>query len=175
MDLSQIGFAEFVGKLLGEVFDAVITAQLAQARQAAELAESARSTPEEAAELFVDEDEAVRLRLAAAHLAAVRQLVAQGVPRIHVDAGRVQAKLTFQLTQEAPSSPPEQSVVFFSALPAGERRRFPGPAEARPLAAAAALPKLRLAVRQASDRAPQLSRLSADVYGEVEVRFKTLV
>src|SRR5215212_2629274 len=55
MDLSQVGFAEFVGKLLSEVFDAVITSQVDQRRQAVQLIETARLAPEEVAPRVISE------------------------------------------------------------------------------------------------------------------------
>lgn len=41
--------------------------------------------------------EAVRLQLAEAQLKALRQTVSQGVPRVFVDSGRINVKLTFRL------------------------------------------------------------------------------
>ena len=41
--------------------------------------------------------EAVRLRLAEVRLKALRQTVAQGIPRVVVDSGRVNVKLSFRL------------------------------------------------------------------------------
>ena len=226
--LSQIGFAEFVGKLLSEVFDAVVTSQLDQRRRIDDLAESARLSEEEVASRFLDDVQveaelanlfpaganagtpyrpgsqqqaeappftsvlgltlkpgedfamqgtgavlteagaarirsAVRLRLARSYLAALRGLVTRGAPQLLIDSGKVAAKLTFQLAAGTPAAA--------SATPAGLRRRFEAPAEAR---LPAAENPFRLAVRQASDRAPQLSQLQVDVYGEVEIRFKTL-
>lgn len=244
MDLSQVGFAEFVGKLLSEVFDAVVASQVDQRRQAAQLLEAARLPAEEAAARFVDEArleeelaflfpaeqpgaphavrpgapyrpqgpergerppfaaflglalepgedfvsqgqepsltaagaarirEAVRLRLAHRHLAALRALVEQGVPQVLVSSGRVAARLTYQLaSQEPPADPADPGpVIAFQPAPAAARRSFELPG-AGTGSVTAAPPRFRLAVRQASDRAPQLSRLQVDVFGEVEVHF----
>ena len=181
--LSQVGFAEFVGKLLSEVFDAVVTSQLDQRRRIDELVDSARLSEEEVASRFIDEAQveaeiaaeglpdtpevraAVRLRLARSYLAALRALVDRGAPQLVIDSGRMASKLTFQLAASEPAPAP----AFFSTAPASLRRRFDLPA------AATAPPPFRLAVRQANDRAPQLSRLQVDVYGEVEVHFRTLL
>jgi hypothetical protein len=235
--LSQVGFAEFVGKLLSEVFDAVVTSQLDQRRQIDDLADSARLTEEEVASRFIDvarveaevdslfpggvhagalyhpgslrESEAppfaallgltlkpdtdfavqgakaalteagaerirnaVRLRLAASHLAALRALVARGAPLLFIESGRVAAKLTYQLASGEPAAAAAPTPAF-SPAPALLRRKFEVPRADASLALAAPSP-FRLAVRQASDRTPQLSQLQVDVYGEVEVRFKTL-
>jgi len=236
--LSQIGFAEFVGKLLSEVFDAVVTSQLDQRRRLDELVESARLSEEEVASRFLDDAQvaaelaslfpagadagspyqpgsqqqaeappftsvlgltlkpgedfavqgaeavltesgaarirsAVRLRLAKSYLSALRSLVTRGAPQLLIDSGKVAAKLTFQLASGAPAAAAVPSPAFsvFSESPAGLRRRFEAPAPAR---LPAAENPFRLAVRQASDRAPQVSQLQVDVYGEVEIRFKTL-
>lgn len=232
--LSQIGFAEFVGKLLSEVFDAVVTSQIDQRRRIDDLAESARLSEEEAESRFVDEAQveaeidslfpagvyagapyrpgglqepetppfsallgltlkpgedfaaqgaeavlteigtarvrsAVSLRLARSYVTALRALVARGTPQLLVDSGRVTAKLTFQLASGEPAAAAAPSALSAST---SVRRRFEAPrAEAR---LAAAPSPFRLAVRQASDRVPQLSQVQVDVYGEVEVRFKTL-
>lgn len=248
MDLSQVGFAEFVGKLLSEVFDAVVGSQVDQRRQAAQLLEAARLPAEEAAARFVDEArleeelaflfpaeppgaphavrpgapyrprgpergerppfaaflglalepgehfvpqgeaasltaagasrvrEAVRLRLAHRHLAALRALVEQGVPQIQVSSGRVATKVTYQLISQGPAAAPAppEPVIVFQPAPAAARRRFELPGAGAAEVAVAAPPRFRLAVRQASERAPQLSRLQADVFGEVEVHFTTV-
>ncbi|MFL6291644.1 MAG: hypothetical protein ACJ759_12180 [Thermoanaerobaculia bacterium] len=242
MELSQVGFSEFVGKLLSEVFDAVVTSQVDQRRQAAQLTEAAQLPLAEAASRFVDEArveeelaflfpaeqpgapnavqvgapyrhqgseggerppfgmflgitlepgedfvqqgadasltaagvsrvrEAVRLRLARSHLAALRALVEQGVPQIQVSSGKVAAKLTYQLASQEPAATTAGPVVVFQASPPTPRRSFELPG-----ATAAAAPRFRLAIRQASDRAPQLSQLQVDVYGEVEVQFRTVL
>lgn len=242
MDLSQVGFADFVGKLLSEVFDAVITSQVDQRRQAAQLTEAARLPVAEAASRFVDEArleeelallfpagrsgvphavqvgapyrpegsgggelpmfrtflgitlepgedfisrgseaaltaagvarirEAARLRVARGHLAALRALAEQGIPQLMISSGKVAAKLTFQLASQ------ESTVASSPApSPAALRRSFEPPRAADRLTAAAAPSGFRVAVRQASDRAPQLSQLQVNVYGEVEVQFRTVL
>lgn len=239
---AEIGFAEFVGKLLSEVLDSVLSSQIEQERRLAELSASAALTLADAEALLVGEADvdaelarlfpadvpgghavyggasyrpeggglaeeppfaatlgvtllahvdygpgqpagqvltvagvakiraAARTRLAASLLAALRQIVGRGVPRVLVNSGRVNARMTFQLTSQAPSAAPasQLSPVF---LGAAERARF-----ALPTASLATSPpsSLRLTVRQASDRAPQVAQLQVDVYGEVEVTFRTV-
>lgn len=183
--LSQVGFAEFVGKLLSEVFDAVVTSQIDQRRRIDELVEAASLSEEEVASRFIDDAqvdaaiaaeglppddaevrEAVRLRLARSYLAALRALVTRGAPQLVIASGKVASKMTFQLASSEPAPVP---VPAFSTAPAILRRRFDIPR------ATSSPPPFRLAVRQASDRAPQLSRLQVDVFGEVEVHFRTLL
>ena len=221
----EMGFAEFVAKLVLETFDAVVSSQVEQERGGRELVDAASLAPEayaerflaagaedaELARLFPPPDEthpsaifekgpyqpatpatpeappvgavlglalrpeedfagkaltargverirlAVRLRLAGDQVAALQRLVARGFPRIVVDSGRISAKLTFQVTQESPAR-------------AGVRSpRASAPAPGRRL-----LPAYKLTVRQADERSPQAGQLKVDVFGEVEVTFKTV-
>ena len=100
--------------------------------------------------------QAVRLQLAEMHLSAFRQIASRGVPRVLIDSGHVKAKVTFQIIQdeEAPRPP---VIVGVPGLVAW-RRLLPG----------------RIVVRQADERAPQTTDLKIDVFGEVEVAFKTI-
>ena len=106
-------------------------------------------------------EERARLELATRQLAALRASLERGLPRVLVDAGKVSARLELSLVTEtrAPLSP-----AFFARRPAGP------PAVSRP----APPPEPRLLVRPVSPRAPEVSRASVDVFGEVEVRFKTV-
>ncbi len=109
--------------------------------------------------------EAAGARLAEARLAALRGALRLGAPRLVVDAGTIKARLVFRVVRLADAEKPEVK----------ERLAVP----LKPLSAiggidAGALSALRFTVRQASDRAPQSSQLSADVFGEVELRFKTV-
>ena len=122
--------------------------------------------------------EAMRLRLASDRLLALRELVAQGIPRVLVDAGRVNAKLTFQVTQvtetdDAPQpgrnpllNPKLRPLGSLTSGMTGQFGRTVIPPELR---------NVRLAVNQVSDRAPQTTTAETDIYGEVEITFKTVV
>src|SRR5207247_2157243 len=106
----DLGFAEFVAKLISEVVYAVAASQLEQEQRQAELSAAARLSPEEV--------EAEPRPLLAAPLRPIGALT--GTPE----------RLT--------------------------------------------LPDVRLVVRQADDRSPQASTIQANVYGEVDVTFKTV-
>lgn len=109
--------------------------------------------------------DAAGARLAETRLAALRGALRLGAPRLVVDAGSIKARLVFRIVRLADADKPEVKERLAAPL--------------KPLSAiagidAGALSALRFTVRQASDRAPQSSQLSADVFGEVELRFKTV-
>lgn len=231
----EVGFAEFVAKLVSEVFDAVVTSQIDQEKRIAELSAAAGLPQEEFAEHFVSEEQTtaelqklfpgdteehptaiyvgapyrprsggagelppikalvgitlekgdyrvvkkktvltssgvekvisgVHNRLALWNQAAVQEIIRRGLPRVIADAGRVNAKLTYEvLTTEN-----------------GEGAKKPFVTPSKPLVHALAMPesgalsKLRLVVRQADERLPQNQDLQVNVFGEVEVEFKTV-
>ena len=90
----------------------------------------------------------VRMGLAAKQLENLLQLVRRGIPRVVVDHGRVNTKLTFHLSQAQKSAP---------LMPIS-----------RPLA------PFKLTVKPADLRRPELLRLSVNLVGEVEITFKTI-
>ena len=105
-------------------------------------------------------------RLAQTRLAALQGVARMGTPRIVVDAGSIKARLVFRVVRLADTDKPEVKDRLAAPL--------------RPLGAVGglgtqALSGLRFTVRQASDRAPQSGQLSADVFGEIELRFKTII
>jgi hypothetical protein len=108
---------------------------------------------------------AAGLRLATLRLATLRGLLRLGAPRIVVDAGLIKARLVFRVVRLADAEKPAVKSRLASPL---------RPLRALAAGAPAELNALRFTVRQASDRAPQTSQLSADVFGEVELRFKTI-
>lgn len=97
---------------------------------------------------------AVRERLAGAQLAALKESVARGMPRVLVDSGRITAKLTFRLQDVSRSG-------------GDTRRRLTIPLTPLPGAARA----LRLVVRQVDPA--QVVGSEAAAVGEVEITFKT--
>lgn len=238
---SEIGFAEFVSMLIGEVFDSVVAADVAQEQRRAELHDDASLSLSVASERLVDEPEvdarlaslfpspvagvphgifpgaryqpagreiteeprfsdtlgvslvsnldydteagggqvltadgvakirnATRLLLAGARLDALGRIAARGHPRVVVDSGRVRATLSLRLDQ----TNPVQRRFFVTAIPPPVAGRGKFALEAP---AAVATKTLRLAVRLASDRAPQVGTLQVDVYGGVEIQFKTIL
>ena len=233
----EVGFAEFIAKLISEVFDAVVTSQFDQEKRIAELSAAAGLPPEEFAIKFVTDEQtmeelerlfpgesdkyptaiypgapyrperegvselppiyavlgitleksdygvvkkqtvltsagvkkvksAVRQHLAKEHQAAFKEIIRRGLPRVITDAGRVNAKLTYEVL----------SIEENAKL---EKTAEPG-APLRPLGRAVFIPEsgvlsqLRLVVRQADERSPQNQKLKVNVFGEVEVEFKTI-
>jgi hypothetical protein len=233
----EVGFAEFVAKLVSEVFDAIITSQFDQEKRIAELAAAAGLTPGEFADNFITDEQiaaelqrlfpgdtdkhptsiyvgapyrprkqgvselppihailgitlqkgdyrviqkktvltgagvervisAVRLRLADQHQAAVKEIIRRGLPRVIIDAGRVNAKLTYEVLNIEDHAEGEKAAKYAAPIkPLGSAILVPE---------SSALSKLRLIVRPADERSPQNQKLKVNVFGEVEVDFKTV-
>ena len=233
----EVGLADFIAKLISEVFDAVVTSQFDQEKRLADLSAAAGLPPEEFAKKFVTDEQtmeelerlfpgdsekhptliyvgapyrperkgvselpaiyavlgitlekgdygvvkkqtvltsagvkkvksAVRQHLAKEHQAAFKEIIRRGLPRVITDAGRVNAKLTYEVL----------SIEDNAKL---EKAAEPG-APLRPLGHSVFIPEsgvlsqLRLVVRQADERSPQNQKLKVNVFGEVEVEFKTM-
>lgn len=109
---------------------------------------------------------AARLRLAETRQITLRALVRQGIPRVIVDSGHVNAKLTFQVTRMEEANKP----VYKSRLAAPLRDLVQMPGITLP----PSLKQVRLLVRQVDDRAPQTSQMQVNIFGEVEITFKTI-
>jgi len=231
----QVGFAEFVAKLIAEVLDALVSSHLEQEKRISELGAAAAMTPEEFAERFITEDQideelkqlfpgdsethpsavyvgapyrpkseedserppvllelgvvlqpgdytkkkgdcrltasgvqkirnAARLKLSQLNYRSLQDLLRRGVPKVVADGGRINAKLTYELVEA-------QAAKKAALHPAGS------PAQRAPLPVfvpSGALANLRLMVRQADERAPQVQNLKVNVFGEVELSFKTI-
>lgn len=112
---------------------------------------------------------AVRLNLAIDQRANIIGMAHRGVPRIVVDSGRINTKLRFQLALQDRQ---DESQPFFASgsvsagikpatLSALERLTTPvaGP---------------RLLVKPVDPRHPEITNLSVNVVGEVEINFKTI-
>lgn len=251
----QVGFAEFMARLMSEVFDSVITSQIDQEQRYAEMLASAALTEEayasqqisdsdveeEVSGLFPprpeDKDKPsaiyygapyfpdkknqiesppllavlgiklnkedlmaegeglfltqgavdavsgqVRIKMAEIHLGLVKQIISRGLPRVVVDSGRINGKLTFHLTESTQNQAIE-SETRENAVPAMEAK-VGSMARASVLGAsgksiftlpkARILPNVKLMVKQADDTSPQSSQVKANVYGEVEITFKTI-
>ena len=233
----EVGFAEFIAKLVSEVFDAVVTSQFDQERRIAELSYAAGLPSEEFAEHFVTDEQtmaelkrlfpgdsdkhptavyvgapyrpkregvselppinavlgitlekgdyrvvkkqtvltsdgvkkvksAVRQHLAKEHQVAVQEIIRRGIPRVITDAGRVNAKLTYEVLSIEDNAKLEKAATLGTPLRPLGHAVF--------ISESSALSKLRLAVRQADERSPQTQKLKVNVFGEVEVEFKTL-
>ncbi len=253
----EVGFSEFVAKLVSEVFDSIITAQGDQEERNAALLTAAELTAEQFARQHVADQEvnaalselfpprkedgerqhtvyegslyapaggdgkesppyqelagvslekkdvkereqgffvltasgvekivtAVRLRIASGRVLIMRQLAVRGLPRVVVDSGRINAKMTFRLlSTEEPAPKADNGTVrdvravrpLSAATMASLRLQ---PTDLRSIVGipkAAILPDVKLLVRQADERAPETSQVKANVFGEVEITFKTV-
>jgi hypothetical protein len=131
---------------------------------------------------------AARRLLAERQLQVVRDLAERGLPRVVVDAGRITAKLTFEALQyrdqqEVAQEEREAEAASSEASASG----LAGIRTFRPTIMAGRLPHLRhttvvpealrdvrLRVRTADPRAPSGPTARANVYGEVELTFRTV-
>lgn len=231
----QVGFAEFVAKLIVEVLDALVSSHIEQEKRLSELRAAAACTPEEFAERFIGEDQidaelkrlfpgdseahpsaiyvgapyqpssegvserpplllelgvslqpgeytkkkglyrmtasgvgkirrAARLKLSQLEYRSLQALLRGGIPKVVADGGRINAKLTYELVEA-------------QATPTAAEHSAASPAPRAPLTVIApygALANLRLMVRQADERAPHTQNLKVNVFGEVELSFKTI-
>jgi hypothetical protein len=104
---------------------------------------------------------AVRLRLAETRQKALRQTVAQGLPRVLVDSGRVNVKLTFRLVDlDKLGARPNGAVVPLKPLVGISAK-------------AEALKRLRLIVRQVNEDTAPGEPSAASGIGELYLTFKT--
>jgi hypothetical protein len=109
---------------------------------------------------------AVRQNLANANLTAIQEIIRRGISRVVADAGRVNAKLTYEVIEVEKSAEPKKSASPSAGIKPSKNTLIvqePG-----------LLSKLRLEVRQADERAPQTQKLQVNVFGEVEIDFKTI-
>lgn len=107
--------------------------------------------------------EAVRLRLAETRLRALRQMAAQGIPRVVVDSGRVNVKLRFRLVdldKIGAQKSTDGAVVPLAPLAGGKG--------SNPLS------RLRLVVRQVSEQTAPAPPDAASGIGELDLTFKTV-
>jgi len=127
----------------------------------------------------------VRMNLAQERQKALIALMRQGLPKIIVDSGRILSKVTFRVTKqdsdgkgnkdsdETGKATSEEAIrsgkskLISSKMVTSKFKRV-SPIIFRPKI----LDKTRMLVKQADDEAPQTSE--AKVYGEVEIKFKTI-
>ena len=106
--------------------------------------------------------EAVRLRLSEARLKALRQTVTQGLPRVVVDSGRVNVKLSFRLVDlNKLAAGPNAAIAPLKSLTdtAGKGGR---------------VKQLRLTVRQVNDDTAPPAASGSSGIGELDLTFKTV-
>jgi hypothetical protein len=133
--------------------------------------------------------EAARLQVAEQQQDVARALLERGIPKVVVDAGRISAKLTFEALQSreedsaasASEAPAISGPTAFSAVESGRLigahevvmlERLPR-LDVTPVLSKV-LEDVRLLVRPADDRRPETGTTRANVYGEVELTFKTV-
>jgi len=158
VSVRDTGFAEFASGLLTGVLDAVIGAELDQARKRAELQQAALLDDEAFARAWLSQaqieaavaaaraadtgtvDEAtVRLALAHQQRSLLQAVLQRGLPRLLVDHGRVSARLMFSVDQTSNAGT-----------------------------------GLRLRAMPVQARSPEFLRLQTDITSEVEISFKTI-
>lgn len=129
---------------------------------------------------------AVALLLARRHLESVQQVRRRGVPRVVVDGGVLRAKLAFTTTRRADPTPgpvprggsaltPAVTRDVLSSLPVSRIDDLLGPrAQVLRPEVLDGIRDLRLRVRPPeTDPEPGTPAEKADVFGEIEIRFRT--
>lgn len=111
-----------------------------------------------------------RRQLAEAQRTHLVSMAQSGIPRIVVDSGRVNAKLTFQLSKTSipGGSTPAAAGLSLDPSPA---TRLPS---ARIQSIQQSIKPLIFQVKPVDPRRPEITRASANVVGEVEFTFKTI-
>lgn len=231
----ELGFSEFVSKLIADTFDAVITSTITQEENWSQLNDllsldlsefsskviDGEQVQEELVNLFPDgsggtlivadapyvragtrsgiqesppvnallgyqpksnrlteKDVAeihilVRNKLAIRHFEVLSRVFSKGSTRIVVDAGKINAKLNFEILQVEENGSNNSGTA--AEAPTISRiylkQKYPGfNTLGRPLE----LRNVHLFVKPPADKDPQTHQLKANVYGEVELQFKTV-
>jgi len=128
---------------------------------------------------------AVRMNLAEDRQKALIALMRQGVPRVIVESGRILSKVTFIVNQQGPTGNgnTDSNETDTAGSEGAAQTVEPRPiragmltSELKRLSPMIFKPRIldstRMLVKQADDEAPQTSE--AKVYGEVEIKFKTI-
>lgn len=118
---------------------------------------------------------AIMARIGEQQRAAIDSMVTDGIPRLVVDSGKINAKLTFATElfddkKSEDSGTPDKPVARKTL----QRRiatssRFVGAVDIKRLI------NSRLIVNPASSKAPQDAQSKANIYSEVEIHFKTIL
>ena len=227
----NVGFAEFVAKLIGETFDSILTASTDQELRILELSAASQMSAEAFAAAYINEEavdaaltrlypstdgehdhrvyegaeidttitdplgvevaegaatmdadlvsairEAVTAQLATNHLSALKTAAARGFTRIVVDTGRICARLVYTVHSEeddesevaTTDASAETDAYTSTVLVDSYASRIS--ALSQPLV----LPGVRLLVRPVDDRSSQVTQITTNIYGEVELTFKTV-
>ena len=225
----NIGFAEFVAKLISETFDSILTAQTDQELRILDLSTAAQLTAEAFAEAYVTDDavdaalaqlypssdgehahrvydgasldttitdalgvevpegattfdadvvsavrDAITSKLAKNHLSALQTAAARGFNRIVVDSGRISAKLVYTVYTESSSDDDTSSDTSDSDAYTSTVLVDAYASRISALSQPLVLPGTRLLVRPVDDRSSQVTQITTNIYGEVELTFKTV-
>ena len=123
----------------------------------------------------------VREKLAEEQFALIGEIYSRGKTKIIVDTGRINAKLNFQIMQLEESDDEEET----EPTPTGDPPSIPSNLNTGlflnnlyPVLSSIQRPKtldkIRLFVKPPTDKDPQTHQIKANVYGEVEIHFKTI-
>ncbi|GFD87835.1 hypothetical protein KUL152_00610 [Tenacibaculum sp. KUL152] len=122
---------------------------------------------------------AVMLNIAQKQRQLLSDVLINGIPKLSVDHGKINAKLTFSMKDEGSqeeedesnSAPSNNAVITnnFAVNNLSVANRFAGVIDTSKLI------KTRLNITPASNRAPQDAQSSANIYSEVEIHFKSIL
>lgn len=120
----------------------------------------------------------VKKRLAETHYELLSKMASKGQTKVIVDAGKINAKLNFQVlqveeTNEENNATEENNLISKATLNKSLflSKSFPMYSNIkRPLS----LNKIHFFVKPPTDSDPQSHQVKANVYGEVEIQFKTI-
>lgn len=231
----ELGFSEFVSKLISDTFEAVITTSISQEEDWTQLNdllsqkldvftalvvdgemlenEMARLFPDEAGGTLIVENtkyqkadeekeviedppieaftgyipkgdkldnddvkaifEIVKGQLGSKQYEVLSKVFSRGATKVIVDAGKINAKLNFEILQvEGPEEPDDgDDLTPIVNKRIFVKRKFPGfSGLARPIE----MKNVHFFVKPPTDRDPQTHQVKANVYGEVEIQFKTI-
>lgn len=236
----ELGFSDFVSKLISDTFEAVITSSVNQEEDWQQLSEllsmdlssftdaviNSSMVEEEIIRLFPDNSGGTVITKGSKYIAAnpeksiqespaiqlltgyipegdilteedvlniynkvknilgrkqfdvLSSVYSRGATKVVVDAGKINAKLNFEIIQleenddeEEPTPGPGSGTPLTDLSRIFVKRKFPGfVGLARPME----MRNVHFFVKPPSDRDPQASQVKANVYGEVEINFKTI-
>ena len=237
----ELGFSEFVSKLISDTFDAVIVSSINQEENWSNLEKLMSLKPDEFASQVIDDDailqkltrlfpdnkggtlivkgtpykrasvragikeeppvnsllgyqprgrilsdadigkiqQIVKEKLAESHFEMLSKIASKGQTKVIVDAGKINAKLNFQILQVEETENDDNSVSTENNLISKATlnkslflsKSFPLYSKMqRPLS----LSKIHFFVKPPTDSDPQTHQVKANVYGEVEIQFKTI-
>lgn len=116
---------------------------------------------------------AILERFAASQQETLLQVLNKGMPRIVVDSGRILSKVSFSLLEKQEASSPAASAAATASIaPSLLSKRTAVLNRLGKARTNLVMPSVQFRVRQADEEAPQSSK--TDLYGEVEIHFRTV-